>query len=102
MGKPLSKEQLKLSATFYNNLAVGSALGGVLIPLYGLYRDVPLGVLFAPLLTFPPPPPDERIAAASIAAFVAFGVAWIFRRVAKSRGGVRGRGLAVQMIAARN
>jgi hypothetical protein len=82
MGKPLNKEQLKLTATFYNNLAVGSALGGVLIPLFGLYRDLPLGALFAPFLTFPPPPPDERIAAASITAFVAFGVAWIFRRVA--------------------
>jgi hypothetical protein len=82
MRKPSNNEQLKLRATFYNNLAVGSAVGGVLIPLFGLYRDVPLSVLFAPFFTFPPPEPNEQIFAASIAAFVAFGMAWIFRRVA--------------------
>jgi hypothetical protein len=59
MGKAADNERLKLKATFYNNLAVGSTVGGVLIPLFGLYQNKPLSVLFAPFFTFPPPEPSS-------------------------------------------
>jgi hypothetical protein len=83
MRKPPNKEQLKLRASFYNNLAVGSAISGVFIPVFALYREVPLRDLFiTPFFTFPPPPVDDRALAASIATFVALAAAWLCRRVA--------------------
>jgi hypothetical protein len=34
MGKAADNEQIKLKATFYNNISVGSALAGVFIPYF--------------------------------------------------------------------
>jgi hypothetical protein len=39
MGKAAENERIKLRATFYNNLAVGLALAGVLIPYLGFIQS---------------------------------------------------------------
>jgi hypothetical protein len=53
MGKTAKNEQIKLKATFYNNIAAGSAVGGIFIPLIVLYQNMPVARLFSPLLTVP-------------------------------------------------
>jgi hypothetical protein len=38
MGKAADNEAIKLRATFYNNLAVGAALAGVIVPIVTFYQ----------------------------------------------------------------
>jgi len=38
MGKAADNEALKLSAMFYNNVAVGAIIAGVVIPAVGFYQ----------------------------------------------------------------
>ena len=37
MGKAAKNERIKLRATFYNNLAVGAAITGLLVPYLAIY-----------------------------------------------------------------
>ena len=39
MGKAADNEALKLSAMFYNNVAVGAIIAGVVIPAVGFYQN---------------------------------------------------------------
>jgi hypothetical protein len=41
VGKAATNEALKLRATFWNNLAIGSALAGVLLPVYSFLKSGP-------------------------------------------------------------
>jgi hypothetical protein len=82
MGKAAKNERLKLKAAFYNNLAAGSAVGGVFIPLIGLYQNTPVSAVFSPLITFPPAWPQTKDYQFLMAAAVAFLMAFIFRHLA--------------------
>jgi hypothetical protein len=82
MGKAAKNEQLKLKATFYNNLAVGAVAGGVFIPLIALYQNTPISSLLAPFYTFPPGWGPARDYQFMVAAVVAFLLAFIFRDAA--------------------
>jgi hypothetical protein len=39
MGKMANNERLKLRALFYNNLAVGAVVGGVILPFVNFYEQ---------------------------------------------------------------
>ena len=41
MPSPAEIERFKLRATFYNNLAVGSLIAGILTPIVSIILDVP-------------------------------------------------------------
>lgn len=40
MGKLAENEELKLRATFYNNVAVGCAVAGVVVPFLQIYQTI--------------------------------------------------------------
>ena len=40
MGQAAENEKIKLRAAFFNNIGVGSILGGAILPWYGLYQTI--------------------------------------------------------------
>lgn len=75
MGKASHNERLKLEAAFYNNIGVGLAVGGVLLPTFGLYQNFPLADLFSAHT-------PEKYWPIFIGTVIAFLLAWLFRRLA--------------------
>lgn len=80
MGKAARNERLRLTASFYNSLAVGLALGGVALPYITALTNPPFGLLNFVI--------DETGAqihigeglTPTIGIVIALGAAWLCRR----------------------
>src|SRR5262245_8689569 len=44
LSKTAETERVKLAAVYLNNIAVGVMLGGVFVPLFGLFQRLPLSL----------------------------------------------------------
>jgi hypothetical protein len=89
MGKAARNEDHKLSAAFYNNLSVGLALGGILIPYLALtQRGFEIKEWLMPVLLGTRALTSEdiqRILVAVFPFFLAFYGVYNFRRLAGER-----------------
>jgi len=56
--KSAGNEQVKLQATFFNNLAIGSYIAGAVAPAVPFYQSFPVVDILVRDGTFPPLPPN--------------------------------------------
>jgi hypothetical protein len=79
--KPAGNEQVKLQATFFNNLAVGSYIAGAVAPAVPFYQSFPFVDIFLRGGSLPPLP--DNLWTAVFMAVWCVGMATVFQHIAQ-------------------
>jgi hypothetical protein len=79
--KTAGNEQIKLQATFFNNLAVGPYIAGAVAPAVPFYQNFPIVDILLRDGTFPPLP--GNLWTAVFVCFWCIGMATLFQHLAQ-------------------